>query len=164
MSTTWQSVADCLRAELEEYGILIRLHEEQQGFLFKRDGASVLRMTKTIDEQTEILMETRKRRLAAAVALIRSTTEGEPTLDSVISRVSPDARPLLKALAADVSRAAARLRRVSRHNRLFLIRTIENYQELLRRLRPGSFTKVYSPNGSIALAPSYREAAFAAEG
>lgn len=164
MSTFWQPIADCLRAELEEYGILIRLHEEQQGFLFKRDGASVLRMTKTIDSQAEVLMECRKKRVEAAVALIRSTTKGEPTLDAILPLIPDDARPLLKALTAEVNRAAARLRRVSRHNRLFLIRTIENYQELLRRLRPGSFTKVYSPTGSVAVAPAYREAAFVAEG
>lgn len=164
MSTFWQPIVECLRSELEEYGVLIQLHEEQQGYLFKRDGANVLRMTKTIDEQTQVLMETRKLRVAAAVALINSKTKSEPKLDSVLAHVSDDAKPLLKALMADVNRSAARLRRVSRHNRLFLIRTIENYQELLRRLRPGSFTKVYSPNGSITLAPSYREASFAAEG
>ena len=164
MTERCQYVVDSLRAEVAEYGRLIQLFEEQQALLFKRDAAGVLRVTRSIDEQAEVLMESRRARETAAGDLARSEGLVEaPTLGAILPLVSAEARPLLDALVSEVNRAAGRLRRVCRHNRLFLIRTIENHQELLRRLRPGSFTKVYAPNGSVTVA-SPRFAAFAAEG
>lgn len=163
MTELCQSLVDCLRAEVTEYGSLIQLFEEQQRFLFKRDAAGVLRITGSIDRQAQVLLECRKKREAAVGELAKSEgLAGPPRLGSILPAVCDEARPLLQALVQEVNRAAGRLRRVSRHNRLFLIRTIENSQELLRRLRPGSFTKVYAPNGSVAIAG--RHTAFAAEG
>jgi hypothetical protein len=164
MTEGWQSMVDCLRCEVAEYAGLIRLYEQQQMFLFKRDAAGVLKITSAIDEQALVLLECRRRREIAACELAGTEGgSGMPTLGQILALVSEEARPLIRALVSDVNRAAARLRRVSRHNRLFLIRTIENHQELLRRLRPGCFTKVYAPNGSVTIAsPPY--AAFAAEG
>lgn len=165
MTEFWQPIVECLRSEVTEYGRLIQLFEEQQALLFKRDAGGVLRVTGEIDEQADVLMDSRQKREAAAGVFARGKgLSGPPTLGAILPHITEEARPLLRALVSDVNRAAGRLRRVSRHNRLFLLRTIENNQELLRRLRPGSFTKVYSPSGNVMLSPARREAAFAAEG
>lgn len=165
MSEFWKPIVEYLRSEVAEYGRLIQLFEEQQALLFKRDAGGVLRVTGEIDEQADVLMDSRKKREQAAGELARGKgLDGSTTLGGLLPHVAEEARPLLRALVSDVNRAAGRLRRVSRHNRLFLIRTIENNQELLRRLRPGSFTKVYSPRGNVSLSPSRRETAFAAQG
>ncbi|HMD62014.1 MAG TPA: flagellar protein FlgN [Opitutaceae bacterium] len=165
MSAFWQGMADSLRAELAEYGRLLQLFEEQQALLLKRDAPGVRRVTDAIDEQVEVVVECRRNREKATGNFARA--HGMPdssTLRSLIPLVLDEARPLMDALVADMNHMVSRLRRISRHNRLFLIRTIETHQEILKRIRPGSFTKIYSPNGRVTVAPFQRVAAFAAEG
>jgi flagellar biosynthesis/type III secretory pathway chaperone len=165
MSAFWKGMADSLRAELGEYGSLFRLFEEQQALLFKRDAAGVLRVTNAIDEQVEVLLRCRQCREKATGEFARAHGMPESsTLRSLVPLVLDEARPLLQALVGELNQIVARTRRITRHNRLFLIRTIDTHQELLRRLRPGSFTKIYSPDGRVTVAPLQRAAAFAAEG
>ena len=165
MSAFWKGMADGLRSELTEYGHLLRLFEEQQALLFKRDAAGVVRVTNAIDEQVVVVKNCRFERDRASGEFARA--HGMPEMSPVralLPLVLDEARPLLQALVSDLSKIIGRTRRIARHNRLFLIRTIETHQELLRRFRPGSFTKVYSPDGRVTLAPLHRAAAFAAEG
>ena len=42
MNSAWELIAHSLRDELQEYGGLIGLFEEQQGALFRRDASGVL--------------------------------------------------------------------------------------------------------------------------
>lgn len=163
MSASWQAIADSLRDELVQYGRLFGMFEEQQASLFKRDAAGALRVASAIDQQVEDLIQCRRKREEEAREFARVNGQDESsTLYSMIQFVPEDARPLLRALIVDMNLLVARLRRISRHNRLFLIRTIDNHQEILRRLRPGSFTKVYSQKGCVTMTSS-RRASFAAE-
>jgi len=165
VSAFWQNMADCLRAEVAEYARLLALFEEQQALLFKRDAAGVLRLTCEIEEQVDKLLACRQNREAAVDDFAQNQRIcGATTLCSLIAHVSAEAKPLLQALVSELNRLVGRLRRISRHNRLFLIRTIENHQDLLRRLRPGSFTRIYAPDGSVSVAAARGVGAFAAEG
>ena len=49
--TTWQYIAECLRAELADYGELLRLFEEQQRSLFSREPDAVLHYANEIEAQ-----------------------------------------------------------------------------------------------------------------
>ena len=51
MNTAWETIATCLRDELQEYGGLLGLFEEQQGALYRRDASAVLAIVTTIEEQ-----------------------------------------------------------------------------------------------------------------
>jgi len=165
MSSLCQTIAECLRTELTEYGRLLQLYEEQQARLFKRDAAGVLRLTSEIEAQVELLVRCRGKREEATAELAREQAMDEgSSLVAVIKRVSSEVKPLVEALVAEMNRLVARLRRVARHNRIFLIRTIENQQELLRRIRPGSFSKIYSPAGRVRMAPLGAAPALSAEG
>ncbi|MFZ1057480.1 MAG: flagellar protein FlgN [Opitutaceae bacterium] len=165
MNVFWQVIADCLRSELAEYGRLLQIFEEQQVFLLKREAAGVLRATNEIDEQVRVVTRSRKERERATSEFAQAQgLPGSVTVRALLPHIPEEARPLLEALVEDLNRLVARVRRISRHNRLFLIRTIETHQELLRRLRPGSFSKIYSPAGNVSVAPLQRAAAFAAEG
>jgi flagellar biosynthesis/type III secretory pathway chaperone len=161
----WQELADSLRAEVAEYGRLLQIFEEQQVCLMKREAAGVLRITNEIDAQVKVVAQSRRSREAMTRDFARD--QGLPetsTVHSLLPVVPVEARPLMEALVEELERLVKRVRRISRHNRLFLIRTIETHQELLRRIRPGSFTKMYSSAGSITMAPFQRSAAFAAQG
>jgi Flagellar biosynthesis/type III secretory pathway chaperone len=150
---TWQSIADLLRQELAEYGELLRLFEQQQEALFKRDADAVLQLSSHLEDQARILQDCRERR-ESAVATFAAGFDLPPstTLRSLLDRIEADARPLLEALINEINRLLHRVRRTSRHNHALLSRTLELQQEMLRELRPGSFTKTYSPNGRVSVA------------
>ena len=73
------------------------------------------------------------------------------TLRSLLPHVPAEARPLLEALIDEVNHLLHRVRRVSRHNHALLGRAVELHQEILRTLRPDSFTQTYAPNGRVTL-------------
>ena len=165
MKIMWEEIADCLRSEVAEYGALLHLFEEQQRLLFKRDASGVVMTTTALDAQVNILQKCRMRREASVSAFAAS--RGEPSgasLRSLLPHVAVEAQPLISALVADINRLISRVRRASRQNRLFLSRTIENQQEIIRQFRPEAVTKTYSPTGRASFAVLGQVAALVAEG
>lgn len=149
----WQKIAESLRQELAEYGELLRLFEQQQESLFKRDPDAVLQIGGAIEDQAHILQDCRRHREEAVAAF--AATFGLPassTLRSLLPRVEADARPLLEALIDEVNHLLHRVRRTSRQNHALLARTLEVHQELLQQLRPDAFTKTYAATGRVSVA------------
>jgi flagellar biosynthesis/type III secretory pathway chaperone len=157
MNPAWNSIAECLRSEIAEYGGLLSLFEQQQARLFARDPDSVLRLSSEIEAQLRLLHEQRRNREALVASL--ATSHGQPataTLRSLLPHFTPAVRPLLEALIDEVNVLIHRVRRVSRHNHLLLARTVEQQQVLLRQLRPDAFTQTYAPNGRVSLTSNAR--------
>lgn len=151
--TTWQFIADCLRAELVDYGELLRLFEEQQRSLFNREPDAVLHFANEIEAQAYRLAECRTQRETAVAEFARAN--GQPStasLRSLLPFIEADARPLLEALINEVNTLLHRVRRTSRHNQTLLSRTIDMHQETLQQLRPQAFTKTYSNAGRVSVA------------
>ncbi len=149
---TWQHIAECLRAELAEYGGLLALFENQQTSLFRRDANEVLRLSAEIEQQARTLQYSRRQRedTVAGFAILHGQSAGS-TLRSLLPFVALEARPLLEALIDEVNRLIHRVRRVSRHNHTLLTRTVDLHQEILRSIRPDTFTQTYTPKGRLAL-------------
>ena len=148
----WQNIAECLRAELAEYGGLLSHFEEQQKFLFGRDASQVLRLSSMIEEQTNLLHNTRRQRENAVGAFAAANARpATSTLRSLLPLIEAAARPLIEALIGEVNRLLHRVRRVSRHNHTLLSRTVELHQETLRLARPDAFTQTYAPNGRMTM-------------
>lgn len=152
MTTNWELIADCLRAELAEYGGLLNLFESQQRSLLLRDADAVMRLAGEIEEQAVKVGECRKTRESAVAAFAREHgREERSTLRSMLPLVDPNARPLLEALINEVNRLLHRVRRVSRHNHTLLARAVEVHQQALEQLRPNDFTRTYSPAGRVSV-------------
>ncbi len=165
MKIIWEEIAEHLRVEVAEYGALLHLFEEQQRLLFKRDAAGVVMTTTALDAQVHVLQECRLRREASVAAF--ASAHGEPpasTLRSLLPFVAREAQPLISALVADVNRLISKVRRASRQNRLFLSRTLENQQEIIRKFRPEAVTRTYSSMGRASYAAIGQVAALVAEG
>ena len=165
MNTVWQTIADCLRTELSEYGELLRLFEAQQQSLFNRDPEAVLRYTAEIETQTYRLSESRNQREAVVAGF--ATQHGKPgttSLRAMLPLIEADARPLLEALIGEVNALLHRVRRTSRHNYSLLSRTVELHQETLQLLRPNAFTKTYSPAGRVSVASAHAASTLRATG
>src|SRR5688500_19245102 len=112
MKKEWEMIAQCLRAELADYGGLLNLFEEQQRSDRGRDPQSVLRFATRIESQARLVAQSRNRR-EHAVAVFASENDRPATasLRAMLSLIEPDARPLLKELITEVNLL---LRRVSR--------------------------------------------------
>jgi flagellar biosynthesis/type III secretory pathway chaperone len=152
MNNPWENLVECLRNEAAEYGQLLKLIEEQQQMIFKRDTAGVLRLTNAIQSQADILQDCRRGR-DRAIAQFATEHGREPTssLRSLLPAVAPEIRPQLEALIGEVNRLIHRVRRSMHLNRRLLGCTLEFHQELLRRLRPDAFTKTYARDGRISV-------------
>ena len=55
MTKSWQSIVECLREEISEYGQLLNLFAAQQDLIFKRKPNEVLELSSKIHAQVEIL-------------------------------------------------------------------------------------------------------------
>lgn len=162
---TWQSIAESLRQELTEYGELLRLFEQQQECLFKREPDAVLQLGSQIEDQAHILQDCRQQR-EERVALFAATFNlpASTTIRALLVHVELDARPLLEALINEINHLLHRVRRTSRHNHALLSRTLELHQETLRQLRPDAFSQTYSPSGRVSLAAASTAPALRAAG
>jgi flagellar biosynthesis/type III secretory pathway chaperone len=165
MSTHWEFIAECLRAELADYGGLLHLFEAQQRSLFDRDADSVLRLANEIEIQARTVGESRCRREQAVASFAELHRKpATSTLRSLLPLIEADARPLLEALINEVNTLLHRVRRTSRHNHTLLTRTLEVHQETLQQLRPHSFTKTYSPAGRVAVVAAHPASTLRAAG
>lgn len=155
MNNMWESIAQSLRDELQEYGGLLNLFEEQQVALFRRDSAGVLASVSLIEQQAQAAASKRQKREQLVRDFARS--QGRPpisTLRSLLSCFPREVRPMLEALIDEVNRLVHRARRHARQNSILLQKAIEMHQEALRVLRPESFTKTYSARGQVSVAVS----------
>ncbi|HKB91220.1 MAG TPA: flagellar protein FlgN [Opitutaceae bacterium] len=152
MNTPWQYIADALRDELQEYGALLGLYDQQQERIFQRDPDGVLIIAQTIESLATRLQQVRKRRedLVRTFAFEHGA-DPESTLRALLSHVASEARPLVEALVDEINHLIRRTRRRARQNRLLLARAIEVRQQTLQALKPETFSQTYSPAGKVQL-------------
>ena len=157
MKKEWESLAQCLRAELADYGGLLNLFEEQQRSDRTRDPQSVLRFATRIVSQARLVAQSRIRREQAVADF--AGENGRPataSLRAMLSLIEPDARPLLKALITEVNLLLHRVRRASRHSHSMLTRAVEAHHETLQHLRPQTAARFSSATGRLAMAAHAR--------
>jgi flagellar biosynthesis/type III secretory pathway chaperone len=157
MTTThWEFIAECLRAELADYGGLLHLFEQQQQHLFDRDAHAVLRLAHEIEVQARSLGDCRQRREQAVRAFAEMNRRPtSSSLRALLPLIEADARPLLEALINEVNALLHRVRRTSRHNHTLLARTVEVHRDTLQQLRPQAFTKTYSAGGRVSVTTTH---------
>jgi flagellar biosynthesis/type III secretory pathway chaperone len=151
MRTDWPEIADLLREEALAYGTLYQMYEEQQRLLFKREAPGVLATAAEIERQVRVAAERRQDREAAlAVFASEHGIERGRPISELIQMIEPVARGQIQALIESLNALIGRVRRMSRNNLLFLSRTVEHHQALLRALRPSACTRTYGATGVVA--------------
>lgn len=153
MNNAWETIAHSLREELEEYGGLLGLFEEQQKALLRRDANGVLASASAIEEQAKTATVRRQRREQLVRDFAHSNSRPlDASLRSLLDCFPESVRAMLQALIDEVNHLIHRTRRHARQNATLLQRTIELHQEALRALRPDLFTKTYSARGQVSVA------------
>lgn len=163
MPSSWEIIADHLRNELQAYGGLLALFEDQQTSLFRRDPDAVLELAKSIEASARSTAEQKLIREQAVrkFAVSRGCAADSP-LREMLSLFPTEVQPMLDALIDEINRLIHRVRRGARQNQQLLARAVEMRQEMLQTLRPAAFVKTYSPRGQVSVANS--DAAWQAAG
>jgi len=153
MTSSWEIIVNHLRAELQGYGGLLALFEEQQNHLFRRNPDAVLALSQTIESQARATAEQRLRRemFVREVAELHACP-ADANMRELLPHFPREVQPLIEALIDEVNRLIHRVRRGARQNQQLLARAVDLHQETLRMVRPAAFVKTYSPRGRVSVA------------
>ncbi|MET0261333.1 MAG: flagellar protein FlgN [Rariglobus sp.] len=153
MHPDWEILVENLRSELQAYGGLLQLFNEQQDNLLRGDPDAVLSYAHEIEAQVRVTSELRERREHSVRAFAQNCAQpADSTLRQLIPLFSENVRPLISALIDEVNHLIRRVRRGVQRNHEILSRAVQIHQETLRSLRPSAFTKTYSPHGAVSIA------------
>ncbi len=147
-----EQIIAALRAELEEYGGLLNVFDEQQQAILNRQPDTVLALEERLAAQLSAA-KTRRSHRESLVATFAGDgrSPSRVSLLGVIPAFREATRPLVEALATEINRLIARTRRRAEQNQLLLARTVEVMQEVCERLSPGTVSKTYAPNGRMKI-------------
>jgi len=152
MTINYDNLIGALRDEVQEYGELLSLFNDQQAAILERNPGRVLEIQDTIKEQLVTINDRRKHReLVAKEFAVTIGVEPSLTVRQLIDKCEETVRPLLNALIYEVSHLISKARRRGHQNQMLLARSIEVSQQILQRLNPGGLTKTYSRRGQISL-------------
>ena len=145
-----EQIIEALRSEMQEYGGLLNLFDRQQNAILNRKPDEVTDSDEAIDAQ---LSAVRARRLQRESLVDGLTPDADPhpSLLQAILLFPQPMRPLVEALATEVNRLIAKVRRRAQQNQMLLARTIEVTQELCEKLKPGTVTRTYAPDGKMKI-------------
>ena len=150
MNTGWETLAEALRDELQEYGGLLNILQDQQRAILHRKPDQVLELNGQIERQLRGTRERRKRREALDRELAQFVQRpADSSLRDLIGFFPDAVRPMLLALIEEVNHLLTRTKRRARQNQMLLARSIEVSQEILQKLNPEGLTKTYSPKGQL---------------
>lgn len=122
MIKPWESIAQCLRAELADYGGLLHLMDAQERSRYKRDPEAVSRIAAEIESQAQSLANSRCRREQAVATFAKQNNRpASSSLLTLLPLIERDARPLIEALISEVNLLLRRARRASRHDPSLLL-------------------------------------------
>lgn len=142
-----ENLVDRLRAELEGYGTLFRLLEEQRAALLKQDSDAILVVSASLEDHSKVLSDLRRQR-ESEIAMLAPEERPAPTLGQFIQRMSHEARPLLEELLREINRLIAESKRQLTRNQMLYRRAWDLGQEMLRALQPGAQSgRVYRRDG-----------------
>ena len=152
MNKLIDELIEALRNELEEYGELLALLDEQQEQIFSRQAEGLLETVGRINTQAAVLGRIRAERETVQRALAEAVGLGEGTLLNLLPLLPEVYRPLVQALVRENNQLLIRVQQRARQNHLLLSRSVELMQRFLQSLTPGSTTTVYGGDGAVSSA------------
>jgi hypothetical protein len=153
MTIECEKIVEALRDEVQEYGALLNLFEQQQNAILDRDPDLVLAVTDMLESQVEIVNRTLHEREALVRDFASQCQQPSDTpLRELLSDSSQPVCQLLFALIDEVNSLVFRTKRRARQNQMLLLRSIDVSQQIIRRLNPGGVIQTYSSKGRSNIA------------
>ncbi len=155
MTRHLQSLIAAMRHELQQYGEMLALLDQQQEYIMARATDEMYQIVSRIEQHADVLREARAhreqcRRMLAG-ALLRPADTG---FKALLGDLPPDYRPLVQALVEENNQLLVRVQQRVRQNHLLLSRSVEMMQRLINTLFPSRDPLVYNGYGRKAPAPA----------
>lgn len=151
MTESLQKLIDVLRDELQQYGELLALLEQQQELVTARAADGVLRTVAAINEQYTIIQTVRNERERRRGALARELgLNADIEFIGLVRRLPSEVRPLIGALVEENNRLLRRVQQRARQNHLLLQYSVQLMQNLLNALAFLHQPSTYTGSGVVA--------------
>lgn len=149
MIDTLNVLIERLREELQQYGEMLALLDQQQQQVVSRHTGDLLATAAAVNEQGSVIQSARERREEARRGLARSLGQSEvaPFVE-LVPLVSPSYRPLLEALVTENNQLLVRVQQRARQNHMLLHRSLDLLQRLISSLSPAG-SPVYDGAGHL---------------
>jgi flagellar biosynthesis/type III secretory pathway chaperone len=155
MNEQIQALVETLREELQQYGEMLALLDQQQELVVRRDTAKLLENLAAINAQTSVIQvarQQREQRQRELNALVRLPPDA--TFRELLPLLSDEYRLLVQALVNEVNQCLYRVQQRTRQNHLLLSRSVEMIQRFIATLFPANAVTTYASNGRVATAGS----------
>ncbi|MCS7091464.1 MAG: flagellar protein FlgN [Verrucomicrobiota bacterium] len=150
MNVALQQLIEALRQELQQYGEMLALLEQQQDGVLHRRAEQLLQTVDAIQAQARVLQQAREHRETCRGALARALGLSESVgLSDLIPHLPAEYRPLLEALIQENNDLLVRVQQRARQNHLLLHRAVELMQKLIAACLPGSTPQTYNGQGQV---------------
>ena len=138
-----------LREELQQYGEMLALLDQQQQQVVSRHTGDLLATAAAVNEQGAVIQSARERREEArrGLASFLGRSEEAPFVE-LVTLVNPSYRPLLEALVTENNQLLVRVHQRARQNHMLLHRSLDLLQRLISSLSP-SGPPVYDGAGHL---------------
>jgi hypothetical protein len=150
MSEVVEPLVGALRVELQEYGGLLHLFEEQQLLIVGRNPSGFLSKNPEVEAQMGRVSECRRERerLVETLALGLGWPK-ESSLSSLMADLPEAVRPLLRALMDEINALVSQVQRRTHQNRMLLSQAVELAKQRLNSVDPHALPGTYSAQGTI---------------
>lgn len=148
MSSFFEKVIEALRAEMEEYGGLLHLFQEQQQRVLRHDPEGFLELNEAVEAQIgEVTRARRQREELVRVAAGEVGEDPGTPLSGLFGHCPEAQRPLLKALVQEINDLLYRTQKRLRQNHMLLKQCVELARQMVSFSRPEVATGAYNAMG-----------------
>jgi flagellar biosynthesis/type III secretory pathway chaperone len=150
MTPILERLIQLLREELQQYGEMLALLDQQQEYIITRAADEVLQTVAAIQAQSRAIELARARRDECRNELIQNLSQPEDIEFAQLLPLLPASyRPLVDALVKENNELLSRVRHVARQNHLLLSRTVSLMQRFMSALMPALNPTVYNGAGAV---------------
>jgi flagellar biosynthesis/type III secretory pathway chaperone len=158
MNKLLSNLIESLREELQQYGEMLALLEQQQLSVVQRKTDDLLQNVAAVNTQVSVIAAQRQEReqRQRSVALEIGLGEGA-NFGAIVPMLPADYRPLVEALVQENNELLARVQQRTRQNHLLLSHAVELTQQLIETIFPRGRPRVYDQAGRLPgfVAPAY---------
>ncbi|MEK7675885.1 MAG: flagellar protein FlgN [Verrucomicrobiota bacterium] len=145
-----EGLVEALRNELQHYGEMLALLDQQQELVAARAAQDLLQSIADIQAQGLTIQAARGHREACRRGLAQQLLQpSDIAFNELILLLPADYQPLVQALVQENNELLVRVQQRARQNHLLLSRSLELMQRFLTMMFPSRETLVYNGNGAM---------------
>ena len=153
MNANLDRLVEALREELQNYGELLALFEQQQDHLIRRDADQVMASAGLIQGQAVLVQRARGRRVERHQELADAlSVPPDGQFSTLMPALPPSRRAQVQALMEENNRLLKRVQQRARQNHLLLSHSLENLGRLIQTLTGALPGMVYNGGGAVSAA------------